>query len=160
EQNLLPQGFVPLQPGSLSTVAQGVTPPAVTRPLSATPDEDNQDAADTAPAAQAQPASPPVPGAQPEQTMQSAQAGWSEQESPASTEPSPASIQPEVTDTANAQFEAAPASAGLPAAQQNVEQTPAYSLDMLLDSELETTMRRPAVRLQPMQTAPTLSEQP
>ncbi len=148
EQNLLTQGFVPLQPGSLSTIAQVTTPPAATGPLSAAPGEGDQDAAGTVPAAQAQPASPPAPSAQPEQEPQ------------ASTEPSPASIQPEAPGTANAPIEAAPASPGVPAAQQNAEQAPTYSLDMLLDSELETTMRRPALRLQPMQTEPSQREQP
>ena len=159
EQSLLTQGFVPLQPGSLSTIAQGTTPPAATGPLSAAPGEGDQDAVGTAPAAQAQPGSPPVPSAQPEHTMQGGQATWGGQESQASAEPSPVSIQPEGLGTTNPPIEAAPASPGVPAAQQNAELAPAYSLDMLLDSELETTMRRPAVRLQPMQAAPSQPDQ-
>ena len=159
EQSLLTQGFVPLQPGSLSAIAQGTTPPAATGPLSAAPGEGDQDAVGTAPAAQAQPGSPPVPSAQPEHTMQGGQATWGGQESQASAEPSPVSIQPEGPGTTNPPIEAAPASPGVPAAQQNAELAPAYSLDMLLDSELETTMRRPAVRLQPMQAAPSQPDQ-
>ncbi len=157
EQNLLTQGFVPLQPGSLSTLAQGATPPAATGPLSATPGEVYQDAI---PAAQAQPSSPPVPGAQPEQTTPDGQAAWGEQESQAPAGQAAASIQPQVPDTANAPVEASPASPDVPVAQQNAEQAPAYSLDMLLDSELETTMRRPAVRLQPVPDTASRPDQP
>jgi len=38
-------------------------------------------------------------------------------------------------------------------AAPEVPLAPAYRADALLENELETTMRRPAVRLQPMQTA-------
>jgi len=149
EQNLLTQGFVPLQPGSLSTLAQGATPPAATGPLSAAPGEVDQDAA---PAALAQ-LSSPVPDAQPEQTTPGGQAAWGEQESQAPAGQAAESIQPQAPDTANPPVEASPASPDVPVAQQNADQAPAYSLDMLLDSELEMTMRRPAVRLQPVPDA-------
>jgi tetratricopeptide (TPR) repeat protein len=125
EQSLLSQGFVPLQPGSLSAIAQEAaasTPPALPRPA---PGVDELLAArDEAGAATAPEAQFAAQGAQPEVL-------------------------------ASAPGEAAPAAQ---ATQPEAAQAPVYSLDMLLDSELETTMRRPAVRLQPMQAESTQPE--
>lgn len=99
EQNLRSQGFVPLQPGSLSALAQETPQPApTTSPLT------ELEALSTAGHVTT---TAPVPG-----------------------EPAEPMKPPETAISAD---------------------QPAPSLDMLLDSELETTMRRPAIHLQSMQ---------
>ncbi len=115
EQNLRSQGFVPLQPGSLSAIAQETTQlTQSTSPLT----ENETHETDARPVEQAEIPVQPASQSETEQHFEQIEA------------PAPQSVQPAV------------------------EQAPVYSLDTLLDSELETTMRRPAVRLQPMQAEP------
>lgn len=153
EQSLLTQGFVPLQPGSLSAIAQDAPPPATTAPLAPSTNEGTQHAAQeeatTASAAEVQPA------ASEPQNEQAAQ------DEPAQTavDLPPGGAQPQAFTTANRQVEATGEQA-VPATPPEAEQTSPNSLEMLLDSELETTMRRPAVRLQPMQATPSPSDRP
>ena len=136
EKDLFSQGFVPLQPGALSSLAQesGYTPsgPEAEQPIDRP--------AETLPA----PAPNVVAG-----------------------QPAPAPVEPAVIPVAQVQQEvptgplphpAAPAPEPVPApvlatgqAEQAAPLVPAYRADALLESELELTMRRPAVRLQPMQ---------
>lgn len=172
EKNLFSQGFVPLQPGALSTIAQesgytSSTPdseqptgtPADNWPAPAPTQIDGQSAASAAPTEQPWSTSVPVQAATPE--------------IPASIPAEPAAlpvaqIQQEVP-TAPLSLPAAGeqrAVTGEPAPQQApapvlatgsvpqaVPLVPAYRADAQLENELETTMRRPAMRLQHMQPA-------
>jgi tetratricopeptide (TPR) repeat protein len=117
EENLRSQGFVPLQPGSLSAIAQ----------------ETPRTAPTTSPLAEL--AEPPAPE--------------SNHETPAAQAPdAPATVAP-LTSSVPSQVEGAPTEqASLPEVPRTTYQPePAPTLDMLLDNELETTMRRPALRL-------------
>ena len=124
EKNLLSQGFVPLQPGALSTIAQesGYASSAsnpeshIDAPTENTPEPDPTQVA-------ARPAASPAPTEQP---------WWANIPFQAPAPEMPANVPGEPV--------AAPVA-------------PAYRADALLENELETTMKRPAVRLQPMQTA-------
>jgi hypothetical protein len=152
EQSLRTQGFVPHQPGSLSAIAQDTPPPATTAPLPPSTGKSAELAAQeevtTAPAVEAQASIPP---SQDEQAAQ-------DKPDQAPVDLPPADTQPQAFATANSQVEINGEHAV--AAQPEAEQTSPTSLEMLLDSELETTMRRPAVRLQPMQATPSPLDRP
>lgn len=158
EQSLLSQGFVPLQPGSLSTIAQDATPLAPsTLPAPSSPFAGEDDQPAVRDAAEAQLATQPLQSVEAEQSAQAEQTAPVEQVQD-TNEPVPAGTQPEAPAEANPEVVATPAVP--PAAQSESGQAQVYSLDMLLDSELEMTMRRPAVRLQPMEAVTTQADQP
>jgi tetratricopeptide (TPR) repeat protein len=183
EQSLRSHGFTPLQPGSLASIAQQESPtesaqPATTKPATPTqplspvskPQEIAPDAEPTfveaaqevvtepeavlaeeesqisrtptapLPVEEVEPESPPSVAEQVEQD------GTTHQVEPA-----------EVKETAVSTEQGSPSTAPAPRieTQPQKELVPLAPLDLeaLLDSELETTMRRPAVRLQPMQPA-------
>jgi len=187
EHDLRSQGFVPLEPGMLSTIAQepekqepsissaltqlaNFSPQAQTAKsvTSTEPAESAQQIEPTQPASepsvvynQAQPAeplwsakapetvpealanaivSPQAPEGQPSQ--QSARSDTQEQES----QPAPA---PRV-EAPQSQIFAPVASSNASSVEENLL-IPAYRADSLLEDDLETTMKRPAIRLQPMQ---------
>ena len=153
EQNLLSQGFVPLQPGALSTIAQESGYAS-----SASHPENHIDTPNQLPAS-------PTPTEQPWWASVPFQAPAPEAPVNLSAEPvaTPAAhVQQEVPLKPvypHAEPEVAPIAQTAPTptlAANHVEQVPpvsAYRVDALLENELETTMKRPAVRLQPMQTA-------
>jgi len=162
EKNLQNQGFVPLAPGALASIAQtqtSVPPPAPPPP-----------AYNEVPLSSAlaqlgnfpQPA--PAPNEQPwwnanfvQNAVQSAPAtnpftalgARTEEETRQGMAPLPATPLP---------FQAlqgfGPSGQELPIAPVETTLTPAYRSDALLDSDLETTMKRPAIKLQPMQALP------
>ncbi len=202
EQELYSQGFVPLEPNSLSAIAQSqrapssieVTPepfreqersqePTLSSALaelgSFTPaSPTNLPAPSVAPAASAQPESEAVndpveplwlaslrsaPASIPASHMPEvpAQASAVQGSVPASPVFDPAPWSPEATvvgvpDKPSVRIESVPAFGRSPASPsttrplQEPPKTPVVR-DALLDGELETTMKRPAVRLQPMQ---------
>ncbi|HEV2582755.1 MAG TPA: tetratricopeptide repeat protein, partial [Ktedonobacteraceae bacterium] len=162
EQNLRSQGFVPLQPGSLSALAQETTQaPQSTSPLAlseaSTPVDQLVD--QTTPPQLAFNERPDVP------IQQTSQVKQAQQFEPVPFEPAIASAQPISPNSDIPPVEAAPDET--PAAAEPpqpippmVEPMPVLSLDTLLDSELETTMRRPAVRLQPMQAESSQADRP
>ena len=143
EQNLLSQGFVPLQPGSLSTIAQesGIA-------SSAPGVESSRDAQPGENAAGPAPVRITVPlAASPASTERLRQASSPSQE-PAPEMP----VYAPATLTQQQEFPTPVlASNRVEQATPDTPLTPAYRADALLENELETTMRRPAVRLQPMQ---------
>ncbi len=125
EHQLHAEGFIELEPGSLSTIAQSAQEPTLSSALAqlgnlaASPSPQPTTPVDITP-----PLSPAiVPAVQPSQPL------W-----PATPDPVP--------NQSSGPYTGAPM-------QPTV--MPPDPADILLDSELETTMKRPAVRLQPMQ---------
>ncbi len=167
EKNLFSQGFVPLQPGALSTIAQetGYTPESDIDAPSESPAEPPITRAATQPLTSPAPAeqpwwasvpfqapAPEIPAftpAQPAAPVAFAQ----QQEAPQVPVYTPA--QPVAVPMVQPQQPPTPvlATNRVEQAAPEVPLAPAYRADALLENELETTMRRPAVRLQPMQTA-------
>ncbi len=158
EKDLQSQGFVPLAPGSLSSIAQAQQNP-LAQPASPA------DAATSSALAQlgnfSQPPAAP-PGGEPWWNSMTPQAGEQPAPShPAGEQSNPfAALGAKMPETAAQPFSPLPATPApmspaqtyAPAAQQaSPELTPAYRSDALLDSDLETTMKRPAITLQPMQ---------
>ena len=161
EKNLLSQGFVPLQPGALSTIAQesGYASSASNpeKPIDAPVEKPSepaptQVAATPAPDGQPWWASVPFQAPAPEMPVNVpsepavAPAAQVQEEIPTGPLPTPA--EPVAMPVAQAQQQAPMPVLAAPFA-------PAYRADALLENELETTMKRPAVRLQPMQTRAT-----
>src|SRR5260221_4181442 len=153
ESDLRSQGFVPLQPGTLSTIAQQPTLSSAFAELSnlqaqsATPEQSivpaqplipEQPAASVAPSP---PLSAPSGQTRPEpwwaDTLHQLATG-SAAEQPISSGPAPTQIpEPVLVNPATDVPQGAPL-------------FPGYRADALLENELETTMRRPAIRLQPV----------
>ena len=125
EQNLHAQGFVELEPGSLSSIAHQAQEPTLSSALA--------QFGDLTPPSSAAPVdtTPPTPPVV-VPLAQSPQPLWSATPPPV---PKPIAV-PNVTIPAEPAF------------------MPSYRADALLENELETTMKRPAVRLQPMQQRP------
>jgi len=133
EQSLHTQGFVELAPGSLSTIAQSTHEPTLSSALA-------QLGNVNLPLTE-QPTMPPqdtsavsstiVPPAQPSRFV--------------AAPPNP------VTDPAPS-----PITNIAPKPPMEHSVIPPYRADALLENELETTMKRPAIRLQPMQQRPTV----
>ncbi len=134
EQSLHAQGFVDLAPGSLSTIAQSTQEPTLSSALAQLGDlnpslssQPNMPFQDTTPVSLTI-----VPPAQPSQPS------WF-----ATATPHPLSdLAPSHTINISPK----------PLMESSV--IPPYRADALLENELETTMKRPAVRLQPMQQRP------
>jgi len=130
EQSLHTQGFVELEPGSLSAIAHDMQEPTLSSALAQLGNLGASSSLQpTEPAFTAQPL-PPVTerAAQPTQPLWAASPAslpMQEEDSNSSASPQPQVIPPNFTDA-------------------------------LLDSELEITMRHPAVRLQPVQPRPPL----
>ena len=159
EKDLQSQGFVPLAPGSLASIAQtqpstldqSVSPansaasPALTRPGKFSQPPDDSPADDPwwnsmTPQADEQPTAP-HPAIEQGNPFAALGARMPETAAQPFSSPLPATPAP-----------VSPAQTLTPAAQQiSPELTPAYRSDALLDSDLETTMKRPAITLQPMQ---------
>jgi hypothetical protein len=174
EKQLLSQGFVPLQPGALSTLAQEsgyasspskpeepVDAPGENPPAPAQTQASTWSATTPTPTPVEQPWWNSTPFLAPEPEMPVNVPGESVAASVAQAQPE-ISAAPEITPAepvampvAQAQQQQAPTPMlatsrdELPAAPP----APAYRPDALLENELETTMKRPAVRLLPMQTA-------
>jgi hypothetical protein len=157
ERNLQSQGFVSLTPGSLAEIAQTqqIGQPQAAPAPRLTPAQVPDDALSSTLAQ----LSNPAPAAQ--GTTSGTDTPWwhtLQQEAPANpfaalgahpVEEIPQQLSPlPATPRPTTPFE--------PVANQSVQAeahlTPAYRSDALLDSDLETTMKRPAIKLQPMQT--------
>lgn len=167
EKDLYSQGFVPLQPGALSAIAQETgfsssTPDAV-MPIE-TPSEQRYAPAPTV--VEGQPVASPMPTEQPRWVSAPVQFAPPEIPAPIPAESvavpvaqaqqeSLAASEPVTVPAAPAPQQQAPAPVLATSPVQQATPTaplaPAYRADALLENELETTMRRPAVRLQPMQ---------
>ncbi|MEO7019023.1 MAG: tetratricopeptide repeat protein [Ktedonobacteraceae bacterium] len=161
EKSLQAQGFAPLTPGTLASLAQA----QANAPLPTQPQE--QPSLSSALAQLGNFAQPPVAPATstgepwwntmlsqtPEQTAPTGSPMPNEQVNPFTA------LGAHSTQETNTPMPALPATPAPLAAtpfQQNASQitaplTPVYRSDALLDSDLETTMKRPAVKLQPMQ---------
>jgi tetratricopeptide (TPR) repeat protein len=172
EKNLLSQGFVPLQPGALSTIAQEsgfsssasnqeshIDTPAGNPPEPASTQVPAWPAVTPAPTEQPWWASvpfqaPPAPVNVPGEPV-AAPVAQVQQEVPAVPVYTPA--EPAEVPFAQVQQQQAPtpvlATNRVDQAAPAAPLVPAYRADALLENELETTMKRPAVRLQPMQKA-------
>jgi tetratricopeptide (TPR) repeat protein len=184
ENDLRAQGFVPLQPGTLSTIAQEPTLSSALAQLgnfvtqSPFPEQLEMPGQATQLTTPMRPAAP----ATTEQTYSSPVTPFAELQQ-AGPEPlwvdTPGQIfemstsliaeQPTVPDStstnmpAESSFPGTDSEAPVPNrifeqttnattnATQEAPFTPAYRVDALLENELETTMKRPAIRLQPMQ---------
>jgi hypothetical protein len=124
EQSLHAQGFVELEPGSLSTIAHSNQEPTLSSALAQL---GNLPPSPTAPVQDTSTASPTL----------SSQSTWFATPAPG---PAPDSVSFPTSYTVRS-----------PAENSAI---PPYRADALLENELETTMKRPAVRLQPMQQRP------
>ncbi len=166
EQSLLSQGFTQLEPNSLASIArsQGASPAAKAEPdfssAAVWPEEAEPDAIISSALAElggfaqesavGKPAAPPQPSGDENRTPASPvfeSAPWQQ------TNPPPVSVpaQSEVTPGPVFEPKPAPASQEVAANSSTTTQPPSRPANPFLDNELETTMRRPAVRLQPMQ---------
>src|SRR6266487_1821692 len=177
ENDLRSQGFVPLQPGTLPTLAEE---PSLSSALAELGNLTPQHTASAQPEVQAQPVTYSMPG---ESTApieftspltilsgnaQSDEPGTARGDTPdQSSEISPALVTEQSTDTSSmfqpsslledsSRAEAAelivePAANPVTNVSQQTPLMPTYRTDAMLENELETTMKRPAVRLQSMQ---------
>ena len=171
EKSLLSQGFVPLQPGSLSTIAQeaSLTPapkPSSSPPIAnpseiiqpvlpvAEPSKLSQPEAPVGELAHEQaqpfPSSPTIPLDAPDL------APTPEWPAYPANEPVATPVPQEEPILATNRIEPAINAA----ARQEGVLMPAYRADAFLENELETTMKRPAVRLQPMHTPAIKTDHP
>jgi tetratricopeptide (TPR) repeat protein len=129
QQNLHAQGFVELEPGALSAIAHGTQEPTLSSALAQLGNPE------TSP-----PAQPPEPGditpPVPPITESAAQPLWA-------ATPGPVPVQAAGSNTS---------------VSPQSYMVPPNLADTLLDSELETTMKRPAVRLQSMQPRPPIQQ--
>ena len=129
ESDLRSRGFVPLEPGTLSVFAQEEDAEPESAPFSA-------------------PATTPSPVAQAAQEAprgEVAEPLWAATVNSAAQTPAP----PAIPSPAPAFTASVP-----PAPEPAVSMPLMGSPDLLLDAELETTMKRPAIRLQPMSQRP------
>lgn len=154
EKDLQSQGFVPLAPGSLASLAQ-------TQQNTLDQPDSPSDSPTSSALAQlgnfSQPPDAPATGAPWWNTMPSPI-----EEQPTGEQSNPfAALGARMPETAAEPLSPLPATPApmppaqpfTPAAQQiSPALTPAYRSDALLDSDLETTMKRPAITLQPMQS--------
>ncbi|MGH2479791.1 MAG: hypothetical protein ACRDHW_09070, partial [Ktedonobacteraceae bacterium] len=163
EKSLQSQGFAPLTPGSLSSIAQTQTNPSASVEPRESPSLSSA-LAQLGNFTQPPVAPPTDTGEQWWNTMltqsseQSAQAGptmsdpfaalgaHSAQEATMPMPALPATPTPQTTAPFQPSADQIPVMNGMPL-------TPTYRSDALLDSDLETTMKRPAITLQPMKTA-------
>ena len=153
ERDLQSQGFVPMEPGSLASIAQGNVP---VQP----PQQESPSALSSALAQLSNFGQPPAAPATNEPWWNS-QNG--EQQVPGIPHTPSESLNPFTALGARTNDDAPHPFAPLPAtptpdAGQTL--TPAYRSDALLDSDLETTMKRPAITLQPMKAGNAHSERP
>ena len=132
QQNLHAQGFVELEPGALSAIAHGMQEPTLSSALAQLGKPES-----SPPAQLTEPGdiTPPVPSIT-EPAAQPGQPLWA-------ATPGPVPVQ------------AAGSNTGVSSQSYMV---PPNLADTLLDSELETTMKRPAVRLQSMQPRPPIQQ--
>jgi tetratricopeptide (TPR) repeat protein len=154
EKDLQSQGFVPLAPGSLAALAQHqmAAPPI---------------APDALPPALAQLST----FSQPQQPLPGDDPWWQSmtpQVDEQPTEPHPAiqqntnpfaALGAKISDASSQPPPLSPVSPGF-TRDTSAELTPAYRSDALLDSDLETTMKRPAITLEPLQTGNAQSGRP
>ncbi|HEX7735767.1 MAG TPA: tetratricopeptide repeat protein [Ktedonobacteraceae bacterium] len=155
EKSLQSQGFVPMEPGSLAAIAQSQNPPAQ-QPTAPFP----QEAQPSLSSALAQ-----LGNFAQQPTAQSNEPWWNtqnnEQTMPGIPHTPGEQLNPFAALGARANDEAPLPFAPLPATPTpEIAQTltPAYRSDALLDSDLETTMKRPAITLQPMKPGATPNE--
>lgn len=163
EKNLLSQGFVPLQPGALSTLAQESSYAS-----SASHPESHIDAPTGQPPEPAPTQVAARPSPSPAQTEQPwwANVPFQAPEMPVNVPGEPATVpvtqvqqevptEPIYTPVEPVAVPVAQAPMSMLATNRVEQAAPAHRVDARLENELETTMRRPALRLQPMQTAAT-----
>ena len=129
ESDLRSRGFVPLEPGTLSAFAQ---------------EEEEEPEPFSAPAAPPSPATPVVRETPPSEVVEPL---WAATVNSAAQPPA----QPAVSAPLPA-FTASVPTAPEPAVSMPLMGSP----DLLLEAELETTMKRPAIRLQPMPQRPSV----
>lgn len=177
EKDLQSQGFVPLAPGSLAAIAQ-TQQPAPAQPVVQQSQEPTLSSALAQLGNLSQPQAAPASSEPWWNSMATQQTG--EQPAPAVSQSQTSSEQANpfaalgarMSDTAPQPFAplpATPAPTPLPAAQTlasnpaqaaPAELAPAYRSDALLDSDLETTMKRPAITLQPLQAGAAQGDRP
>ena len=162
ERDLYAQGFTPLEPGALSTLAQGATPtPAVPSALAQLGNfvEELANAGDTPLSAPAL-VSPDAPVSQPQpiEPLWPATPGPIFSPAPGSS----VSVPPEPAIFSQARQNPAPTPVAEP--RTNILPEPVmastHRTEPLYEIELETTMKRPAIRLQPMQQQPIAQQVP
>jgi tetratricopeptide (TPR) repeat protein len=129
QQNLHAQGFVELEPGALSAIAQGMQEPTLSSALAQLGNPDTSPSEQPTEPGDIMPPVPPI-------TEPAAEPLWA-------ATPGPVPIEAVDSNT-----DVSPQSYMVP---------PNFA-DTLLDSELETTMKRPAVRLQSMQPRPPIRQ--
>jgi len=164
EYDLHSQGFVPLEPGSLSTIAQKHQGPGPTlssalaqlgdltqQPVRPKDAPQPTQLADVSQPAQVTKVSSEEP-VEPSRATAPAPGPVSEPVSDLgnTTSAEPVSITPSTSEPSHN-----PVSEPVPVSSTNTvaepSPVPAYRADALLENELETTMKRPIIRLQPMQ---------
>jgi tetratricopeptide (TPR) repeat protein len=180
EKDLLSQGFVPLQPGTLSTLAQE---PSLSSALAQLGDFSSQLAISEPAVDPAQPVTPiqpvestsyveptaPLPLPSEQVQARELEPWWgvtpdqgSKTEMPAglvaqqpiypgsATSSAPPAMESDHTEAAPDQV-LEPVANPVANLSQETPLMPVYRADALLENELETTMKRPAIKLQPMQ---------
>lgn len=147
EHDLRSRGFIPLEPGTLSSIAQEPAPNFPSTP------EQTPNRATTRPL---EPIAQEAAAAQPMSQKESVEPLWPAAPQPMTTQQaSPASEKPEVKPR---QAPPAPVPPPMPEFAPVIPPAPPAKLimppDQLLDIDLETTMKSPAIRLQPMGKRP------
>ncbi|HVU69400.1 MAG TPA: tetratricopeptide repeat protein [Ktedonobacteraceae bacterium] len=157
EKSLQAQGFVPMEPGSLSSLAQAQTS------VPAQPQQENQPSLSSALAQLGNLTQQPQAPA----SASTNDTWWNSQNNPASVPDIPhtpsEALNPFAALGARTNEETVHPFAPLPATptpEANPGLTPTYRSDALLDSDLETTMKRPAITLQPMKPGDARQDRP
>ncbi len=168
EKSLQAQGFVPMEPGTLSSLAQAQGP--AQSPVQGTAQglpQENQPSLSSALAQLGNLNQPPQAPAQTPVQAQNNEAWWNPQNNPASVPDIPhtpnEALNPFAALGARTDEETARPFAPLPATptpEANPALTPTYRSDALLESDLETTMKRPAITLQPMKAGDARRDRP
>lgn len=146
EKNLQSQGFVPMEPGSLASIAQAqATPPVQSQ-------QENQPSLSSALAQLGNFGQPPV-------TTETSEPWWGSQSREQTVPGIPhtpndpfAALGARTNEETTHAFSSLPATPLPSTPDPNQSLTPTYRSDALLDNDLETTMKRPAITLQPMKT--------
>ncbi len=186
ENDLRSQGFMPLQPGTLSTLAEEPSPISAFAELSnLTPQHTASKLPDvqaqpithimpvesTAPtdftspfailAGNAQPGEPEITrGGTPDQSSEISPVPVTEQPTNIGSMFQPATPSEDSSHAEAANLIVDPAANLVANVSQQTPLMPTYRADALLENELETTMKRPAVRLQSMKQSAALSDTP
>lgn len=148
ERDLYSQGFTPLEPGALSILAQGATPtPALPSALAQLSNFVKAPANTGDRALPTSPAPPPVSPGAPVSQPQPIEPLWAATPGPVSSPAQAPNVSAPLEPAIFAQPRQSPAPT--PIAEPVIASR--YRAEPLQEIELETTMKRPAIRLQPMQ---------